>query len=68
MTRLELPLDLLQPLIQPGESVGATLADVTLLCHLTADRVGLDVVAGPVEATAIGNILIQSRAAGLLQR
>ncbi len=38
----------------------------TLLCQLTADRVGLDVLAGPVEATAIGNVLVQARAAGLV--
>ena len=37
-----------------------------LLCQLTANRSGLDVMAGPVEATAIGNILIQARAQGLL--
>lgn len=37
-----------------------------LLCQLTANRAGLEVVAGPVEATAIGNILIQSRAQGLV--
>jgi rhamnulokinase len=36
-----------------------------LLCQLTADRTGLDVLAGPVEATAIGNVLVQARAAGL---
>ena len=35
-----------------------------LLCQLTADRTGLTVVAGPVEATAIGNVLVQARAAG----
>jgi rhamnulokinase len=37
-----------------------------LLCQLTANRSGLPVVSGPVEATAIGNILIQARALGLL--
>lgn len=37
-----------------------------LLCQLTADRTGRTVVAGPVEATAIGNVLVQARAAGLV--
>lgn len=35
-----------------------------LLCQLTADRTGLPVVAGPVEASAIGNVLVQGRALG----
>jgi len=38
----------------------------TLLCQLTADLSGRPVVAGPVEATALGNALVQARAAGEL--
>lgn len=37
-----------------------------LLCQLTADAAGLPVVAGPVEATALGNVLVQARADGRL--
>jgi rhamnulokinase len=35
-----------------------------LLCQLTADACELPVVAGPVEASAIGNVLVQARALG----
>jgi rhamnulokinase len=38
----------------------------SLLCQLTADACELPVVAGPVEATALGNVLIQARARGLV--
>jgi rhamnulokinase len=37
-----------------------------LLCRLTADICGREVLAGPVEATALGNLLVQARAAGEL--
>ncbi len=34
------------------------------LCQMTADATGRRVVAGPVEATAIGNVMLQAVAAG----
>jgi rhamnulokinase len=37
-----------------------------LLCRLTADITGRPLLVGPVEATALGNVLVQARAAGEL--
>jgi rhamnulokinase len=33
----------------------------------TADALGIPVVAGPTEATAIGNVMLQARTAGLVK-
>lgn len=38
----------------------------SLLCELTADLLGRLVLAGPTEATALGNVLMQARASGEL--
>ena len=37
-----------------------------LLCQAVADRSGLPVIAGPTEATALGNVLVQARTAGVI--
>lgn len=41
-------------------------AQSTLLCQLTADHAEVPVLAGPVEATALGNALVQGRSLGVL--
>ena len=41
-------------------------AQNALLCQRTADCAGLPVLAGPVEATALGNVLVQARQHGLV--
>ena len=38
-----------------------------LVSQLTADTLGIPVIAGPVEGTAIGNIMIQAKVAGLVK-
>jgi rhamnulokinase len=38
-----------------------------LLCQLTADACGLTVVAGPAEAAALGNVVVQARAHGVIR-
>ena len=37
-----------------------------LLCQFAADATGMPVVAGPMEATALGNIMVQAIATGLI--
>ena len=37
-----------------------------LLSQMTANAIGIPVIAGPSEATAIGNVMLQAKAAGLV--
>lgn len=60
---------------QLGELTGRTIGVIhlvgggpqnMLLCQALADRTGLEVLAGPVEATAMGNLLVQARSFGMV--
>ena len=51
--------------VDTGHIVGGS-SRTRPLWQLSADRSGLPVLAGPVEATAIGNLLVQARAKGLV--
>jgi rhamnulokinase len=57
--------DILQRRLDPLHVVGGGARN-RLLCQLAADATGRAVVAGPVEATAAGNVLMQALALGHL--
>jgi rhamnulokinase len=62
-----LVLDLLAHVSGRGVSVVHLVGGGThnqLLCQLTADITGLPLLAGPAEASAIGNVLVQARSQG----
>lgn len=59
-----------------GELAGITVTEISvvgggahnsLLNQRLANQAGIPVVAGPVEATALGNILVQARATGIIR-
>lgn len=62
LSELELLLQRRLPVIH---MVGGGIQN-KLLCQLTADATGREVTAGPVEATAVGNMLVQLMAHGEL--
>ena len=71
LARLQVPLDARAP--RGGQRARDRRIHVigggarnALLCRLTADLCGREVLAGPVEATALGNVLVQARGAGEL--
>ena len=51
--------------IEAIHMVGGGIQD-QLLCRLTAERTGKPVITGPIEAAALGNILMQQMALGEL--
>lgn len=63
--KLELLEDVINTRIEVIHMVGGGSRN-ELLCQWTADATGRRVIAGPAEATALGNLLIQARTLGTL--